>query len=470
MNRCESSSGISRDLAKRGAAPLGESEIDYLIVGAGAMGMAFADEILRGSRDARVVMVDRRAKPGGHWNDAYPFVTLHQPALFYGVNSRELGSGGDDLVSRAQILAYYEVALAGFEETGRFEFLSQHEYRAEGANGVGGIVRSLISGEPDRAVTPQKVVDATYMDVQVPATTPPQYAYSEGVQLVPINGLATLDRAYARYVVLGAGKTGIDAGLYLLGQNVSPDKISWVMPNDAWFLNRANIQPPNLANEFIDQMRLMHKSDSLESILDELERLDRLLRLDPEVRPTKYRCATVTHSELDALRTIGDVIRLGRVSRIEGATLHLADGERSFQEPPEEILYVDCTADGLSPRPEMPIFAGDRITLQSISMCQQVMSAAAIAAIELRFDHDTEKNAIASPVPHPAVPNDYLTAFARTMENQKQLGDHLFWWTMTSRLSGAKHMPLLDFVRFIIAALRWPALDDARIAALEGSE
>ena len=36
----------------------------------------------------------------------------------------------------------------------------------------------------------------------------------------------------------GAGKTGIDAVLFLLNQNVDPNKISWVMPNDPWLVNR----------------------------------------------------------------------------------------------------------------------------------------------------------------------------------------------------------------------------------------
>ncbi len=62
-------------------------ETDYLVVGAGAMGMAFADEILSQSPGDRILLVDKHAKPGGHWNDAYPFVSLHQPAAFYGVNS-----------------------------------------------------------------------------------------------------------------------------------------------------------------------------------------------------------------------------------------------------------------------------------------------------------------------------------------------------------------------------------------------
>jgi len=52
-----------------------ELECDYLIVGTGAMGMAFADTLLA-ETSATVILVDRFAKPGGHWNSAYPFVIL----------------------------------------------------------------------------------------------------------------------------------------------------------------------------------------------------------------------------------------------------------------------------------------------------------------------------------------------------------------------------------------------------------
>ena len=67
-------------------------ETDYLVVGAGAMGMAFTDALIDHA-DVHVTLVDRRCAAGGHWNDAYPFVQLHQASLFYGVASTLLGSG-----------------------------------------------------------------------------------------------------------------------------------------------------------------------------------------------------------------------------------------------------------------------------------------------------------------------------------------------------------------------------------------
>jgi cation diffusion facilitator CzcD-associated flavoprotein CzcO len=71
-------------------------ETDYLVVGAGAAGMTITDALLTHS-DATVTVVDRRHAPGGHWLDAYPFVRLHQPSTFYGVDSVPLG---DDTIDR----------------------------------------------------------------------------------------------------------------------------------------------------------------------------------------------------------------------------------------------------------------------------------------------------------------------------------------------------------------------------------
>ncbi|MEM8661572.1 MAG: NAD(P)-binding protein, partial [Pseudomonadota bacterium] len=93
---------------------------DYLVVGAGAMGMAFADVLMEES-DATITIVDRYHQPGGHWNVAYPYVRLHQPSSFYGVNSRKLGrdridsfgwnKGLYELAGKSEICAYYDTLM-----------------------------------------------------------------------------------------------------------------------------------------------------------------------------------------------------------------------------------------------------------------------------------------------------------------------------------------------------------------------
>ena len=115
-----------------------ERETDYLVVGAGAMGMAFADELLTQRPSARVALVDRHARPGGHWNDAYSFVSLHQPAAYYGVNSLALGRGGSALASGREVLSYYEEVLRRLLSTGRLDYFPLCEHRG------GGVVQSLV--------------------------------------------------------------------------------------------------------------------------------------------------------------------------------------------------------------------------------------------------------------------------------------------------------------------------------------
>ena len=79
-----------------------------------------------------VLVVEKRGKAGGHWNDAYFFVSLQQPAAWYGVNSRTLGSGGQDMVSKAKILAYNEDVVDSLMASGRVKFFWQSEYRRDG--------------------------------------------------------------------------------------------------------------------------------------------------------------------------------------------------------------------------------------------------------------------------------------------------------------------------------------------------
>src|ERR1051325_11330810 len=127
-------------------------ETDYLVVGAGAMGMAFTDALIDHA-DVHVALVDRRHAAGGHWLDAYPFVQLHQASLFYGVASTVLGSGtvqttGPEtgLQQRArvsEIRAYYDDILHR-RFAGRVTFRGGSEYRADGA---GHFITSLVSGD-----------------------------------------------------------------------------------------------------------------------------------------------------------------------------------------------------------------------------------------------------------------------------------------------------------------------------------
>ena len=124
--------------------PIQHVETDYLIIGSGAVGMAFADTLLT-ETNANIIIIDRHHKPGGHWNDAYSFVTLHQPSSFYGVSSRELCNGTVDevglnkglaeLATGDQVMAYYDqVMKQTFLPSGRVQYFPMCEYDYDSEN------------------------------------------------------------------------------------------------------------------------------------------------------------------------------------------------------------------------------------------------------------------------------------------------------------------------------------------------
>jgi hypothetical protein len=232
-------------------------ETDYLVVGAGALGMGFVDALVEHS-DADVVMVDRRHRPGGHWLDSYPFVQLHQPSMVYGVNSTALGredriepNGRDagflERAAGTEICGYYDEVLRNrLLASGRVRFFPMCDYLGDRR------YRSLLTGTDTEVTVRKRVVDATYMASRVPATDPPPFEVADGVQCVPVGELTKVTTAPAGYVIIGAGKTGMDAAVWLLDQGTDPDAITWIRPTDSWILNRAYVQPgPSVARTFV---------------------------------------------------------------------------------------------------------------------------------------------------------------------------------------------------------------------------
>lgn len=426
-------------------------EADYLIIGAGATGMAFAD-VLVDETDARLAIVDRYGRPGGHWTRAYPFVRLHQPSAYYGVNSRELGSGAGDttgwnaglyeLATGAEVVAYFEqVMRRELIPSGQVQYFPVCEYTEDGA------VRSLVSGERID-VRAETVVDATYSKVSVPSMTPPAYEVADGAWCVPPNDLASFERTPAAYVVVGAGKTGMDACLWLLANDVKPSDIRWVRPRDAWLQDRVKIQPgPEFADGTLGWVAAKRDvsahATSIDDLFKRLEAEGCLMRLDPEVHPTMYRCATVTRGELDQLRRIEGVVRMGHVQSIEPDEIVLDDGSISTT---PDTLHVDCTAYGLKRRPSVPVFEGDRITIQNLRVCQPTFSAALIGHTEARYEDEGEKNELCIPNPFPNTDVDWLRTELTNLVNTARWSadESLTAWIRRSRLDLIHHTGVAD--------------------------
>jgi hypothetical protein len=397
---------------------MGEPAItaDYLIKGAGATAMAFADTLLTES-DATMVLVDRHDRPGGHWNVAYPFVRLHQPASSYGVPSAPLGSGRIDevglnagyheLAAGHEVLAHYDgVMRHRFLPSGRVTYLSMSELADDGT------VTSLLSGERCQ-VTAGRFVDGTHSKMRVPSTSPPSFAVGPDVAFVPLNDLPRVAAHHDRFVVIGAGKTGMDACIWLLDNGADPARITWIVSRDSWVLNRANFQPgeaffARFCKSIADQVDAVVQAESVDDVFRHLEACDELRRIDPRVTPGAYHCAILSDAELEQLRRISDVVRLGRVTSIDADVIRLDHGTIPTG---ASTLHVDCSAAGIPTHPGTPVFDGDRITLQWVRTCQPTFSAAFIGHVEATYGDEAEKNHLCTPIVPPTVPLDWLRMF-----------------------------------------------------------
>jgi NAD(P)-binding Rossmann-like domain len=459
-----------------------EVETDYLVLGAGASGMAFADTLVAHT-DADVVLVDRRHRPGGHWLDAYSFVRLHQPSAYYGIESRSLGddrieehgpnAGFYERASAAEICDYYARALADdLVPTGRVRFLGLSEYR--GGNGNGHVVSSLLDGSETLVRTRRKVVDATYVQSEIPSRHVPDFAVEPGVGLVPPNDLVDLAAPAERFTVIGAGKTALDTCVWLLEQGVDPDRIRWIRGRDPWQFDRAFTQPLELVGSC---MRLQaHWVETAERAVDgrdfarRLEEAGVFLRIDPAVEPLAFRGATVSRREIGLLRTITHVVRARRVRSIGRTTVTTDAGDAPGL--PGEI-YVDCTAAGVPAAAPRPVFEPGRITIQYVAVGFLPWCAATIAFVESTDRPDEDKNRLCPPVVFSGDAADLARLAYAAMRGQvaRARDDAVGPWSLASRLNPASaaldHMDdadVADSLAFVIEHTR-PALGNLERAA-----
>lgn len=391
-------------------------ETDYLVVGAGALGMAFVDALVAGDEGADVVLVDKRHAPGGHWLDAYPFVRLHQPSANYGVDSTPLGSdrvdedgpnrGFKELAGGSEICAYFDdVMRHRLRPSGRVRFFPMSEYVGEGR------FRSLITGDETEVSVRRRLVDATYLASRVPATDPPPFEIAPGATCVPVGDLARVTEPPAGYVIIGGGKTSMDAVTWLLEQGTPADAITWIRPRDTWLTNRANFQPGEGAIDtfagVVHEVEAVAASATVDEAVLRAEQAGVLLRPDPEHLPTMGRGPTVSEAELEGLRRVEDVVRLGHARLIEPDRIVLAEG--TIPVTPGH-LHVHCASRGLPLDPPRPVFTDDLVTVQCITRMSPAFSAALTGYVESTDRSTSDKNALLPPNPYSDTPFDFLRA------------------------------------------------------------
>ena len=292
-----------------------------------------------------------------------------------------------------------------------------------------------MTGELTDVAVRGRVVDATYMASRVPATDPAPFDIGAGVRCVPVGELAHLDQPAAGYVIVGGGKTALDAIGWLLDRGTDPRAVTWIRPRDTWVLNRAFFQPGQLRTfaGTVLQLEAMAASESVDEVYLRLEEHEVVCPTDPTVVPTMMRGGTVSPRELEQLRRIEHVVRLGHVERIEPERIVMEKG-RSRRHPSAPCALRRV---GVGDNPPRVIFTDEAITLQLVTRLGLTLSGALQGVLEASGRSTDEKNRLCVPTTMPQTPFDYLRAILTGIRTELGWSDapDLREWLDGSRLN-----------------------------------
>ncbi|CAB9518109.1 expressed unknown protein [Seminavis robusta] len=391
---------------------------DYLVVGAGAASMAFVDTILAEQPNATVSIVDKHNAPGGHWNDAYGFVRLHQPTLLYGVASKQMEGTWLKLclrgvlpwqhrASKEEILAHYKLLMDQWVASGRVKYYPHCTYQFDQTEGN---IHSFVENatKTTRSIeVRKKLVNGVLGECRVPSQTPPQFHVDKGVPIVTPNQIFDDHLANKknrsgrkhknkvdsdkRYVVLGCGKTALDTVVFLQQKmKVSARNIAWVAPNDIWMLRRSGPGSPWSWGDAL--LKCNGDPDKAGMMLEEQEVFARLTHA---VKPTRFRFPVIGDEELEIAQKVKDMIRRGRVTAIE--KLPNGSCKVSFTESEEPMIFGDnytfvhCTSPGpFNDNHIRDVFPSENtINLLFLYAPPVPISMSSIASLESRLQNGT---------------------------------------------------------------------------------
>ena len=240
---------------------------------------------------------------------------------------------------------------------------------------------------------------------------------------------------------MGAGKTGIDAVLFLLENSVDPEHIIWITPNERWLVNRDLIEIDVLPTSILHDAGKLLQSETYEQLIQAWEKAEMIIRIDPTVHAEKMG-ATVNLEELASLRKVKNVLRQGRVKSIYADRIIFEnDHEEKIN---DHVLYVDCTAScRFSATVPKQLFEGRNITPHHVRLFADTYSVSAVAAFETRFPDDEErKNKALLPFAHPLTMKDFVGSLKQSalndMSAMQELGHE---WLRGNRLNINSHIP-----------------------------
>jgi hypothetical protein len=233
-------------------------------------------------------------------------------------------------------------------------------------------------------------------------------------------------------------------------------------------LNRAVVQPdPVVALGLVaDIMTAAAAAESPDDLFLQLEAAGVMFRVGTDVVPTMAKTPTLGAWELDLLRSVENVVRLGHVKHVTGQEMVLEEGRVSLA---PRSLIVHCAASGLRYPPLVPIWGKDKIRIQTIRAGFPCFCAALVGYVEATRDDDRERNRLCPPNILPNSPPDWAWMQVRGTKAARTYGSEpdIAAWANGCALNPARLVPAQRNIPAVqSAAARLAAVADAGLTRL----
>ncbi len=283
---------------------------DVVVLGAGIAGLnalAVASQYV--GRQGRLLLVDRRPRPGGMWNDTYDYVRLHQPHAFFTAADIRWAGGHrrEHLASKSEVLDHFQRCLDVVAGRARLDtrFETQYVCHTEG-DGLVEVTMSDAKGITS-AVTADRLVKAFGYDVPI---NPPLRVSSDRVRSVSPNEqdvrTGPISQDLAPVWIIGGGKTGMDTALAIVSGQPARE-VRMLVGGGTSFTVRDEIFPTGV-RRWIGGSRAIQQSTRFTSQFDGTN----------EAEALAWFLAQDGHSPVDKPRDF----MLGIMGRDEAATIH----------------------------------------------------------------------------------------------------------------------------------------------------
>jgi len=180
---------------------------DYFIIGSGAAPLAFLDTLLTELPNKKLIVVDKKARPGGQWVDAYDFVHLHQPSIVYGITSKALEGNWAKLLftkfmlpwqhraSKEELLTYFQEFVTAKCQSGQVEYFPECVYDFDQELDMKSATFTSLDGQQSYSVEiREKLINGVQGECIIPSLNPPAFPVDTGINLMTPNEIYAMQQ------------------------------------------------------------------------------------------------------------------------------------------------------------------------------------------------------------------------------------------------------------------------------------